>query len=117
MKLLTDALSLSLASHSASDPLTQFACAFSALIHDVNHVGVSNTQLAKEEVPIAGRHKGRSMAEQNSLDSSWDLLMQPQHNRLRDLLFATNIDLVRFRQVSDENLLRLKNLETVASFP
>ena len=30
-----------------SDPLTQFACAFSALIHDVDHVGVSNAQLGK----------------------------------------------------------------------
>jgi len=59
MKLPTDALSLLLASHSASDPLTQFACAFSALIHDVDHVGVSNAHLAKEEVPIAGRHKAK----------------------------------------------------------
>ena len=26
-----------------SDPLTQFACAFSALIHDVDHQGIPNT--------------------------------------------------------------------------
>lgn len=40
-----------------SDPLTQFACAFSALIHDADHVGVSNAQLVLEGVPIAKRHK------------------------------------------------------------
>ena len=39
-----------------SDPLTQFACAFSALIHDVDHVGVSNAQLVKEGVPIAQKY-------------------------------------------------------------
>ena len=36
-----------------SDPLTQFACAFSALIHDVDHVGVSNAQLGKCYVWVA----------------------------------------------------------------
>jgi 3'5'-cyclic nucleotide phosphodiesterase len=39
-----------------SDPMTQFACAFSALIHDVDHVGVSNAQLVLEGVPIAKKY-------------------------------------------------------------
>jgi hypothetical protein len=33
-----------------SDPLTQFAVIFSALIHDVDHWGVSNNELIKEGV-------------------------------------------------------------------
>jgi hypothetical protein len=41
-----------------SDPLTQFACIFSAFIHDVDHIGVPNTQLIKENTTIAG-FKGR----------------------------------------------------------
>ena len=87
--LFTDVL-YTLSSHTygiTSDPLTQFACAFSALIHDVgewhlfclvlelalktnqqlvlpDHVGVSNAQLVKEGVPIAAKYKERSVAEQ-----------------------------------------------------
>ena len=45
-----------------SDPLTRFACAFSALIHDVDHVGVSNAQLVKEESPLAAQYNDRSVA-------------------------------------------------------
>jgi hypothetical protein len=36
-----------------SDLLTQFACVFSALIHDVDHQGVPNTQLVVEKTDIA----------------------------------------------------------------
>lgn len=82
-----------------SDPLTQFACAFSALIHDVDHVGVSNAQLVKEGVPIAKQYQDRSVAEQRSLDLSWSLLMSPNYHALREFLFPTQDDLVRFRQL------------------
>ena len=82
-----------------SDPLTQFACAFSALIHDVDHVGVSNAQLVKEGVPLAFRYSERSVAEQNSLDLSWDLLMCSDYKMLRGFLFPTQTELVRFRQL------------------
>ena len=83
-----------------SDPLTQFACAFSALIHDVDHVGVSNAQLVKEGVPLVEIYGERSVAEQNSLDLSLDLLMSSDYDTLRAFLFPTKTDLVRFRQVS-----------------
>ena len=42
-------LSMTLHDHTfgiTSDPLTQFACVFSALIHDVDHAGVPNAQLS-----------------------------------------------------------------------
>ena len=51
-----------------SDPITQFAIVFSALIHDVDHLGVSNGQLIKENVPIASSYQNKSIAEQNSID-------------------------------------------------
>jgi len=47
------------------DPLTQLACVFSALIHDVDHQGVPNSQLVKENAYIASVYKNRSVAEQN----------------------------------------------------
>jgi hypothetical protein len=49
-----------------SDPLTQFACVFSALIHDVDHLGIPNAQIVKEKLPLANHYKNQSVAEQNS---------------------------------------------------
>ena len=59
-----------------SDPLTQFGILFSALIHDMDHQGISNNQLIKEESPLAEKYKNKSIAEQNSVDLAWDLLME-----------------------------------------
>lgn len=50
-----------------SDPLTQLAVIFSALIHDVDHTGVPNAQLVKEGAEIASIYKNKSVAEQNSI--------------------------------------------------
>ena len=62
-------------------------------------MGVSNAQLVKEGVPIATKYNERSVAEQNSLDLSWDLLMSSKYANLRSYLFPTEADLVRFRQL------------------
>ena len=82
-----------------SDPLTHFACAFSALIHDVDHYGVSNAQLVKEGDALAKKYKDRSVAEQNSLDLSWNLLMKPEYEDLREFLFPSTEERRRFRQL------------------
>ncbi|CAB9515790.1 Receptor-type guanylate cyclase gcy [Seminavis robusta] len=82
-----------------SDPLTQFACAFSALIHDADHVGVSNAQLVKEGTDLAVKYRERSVAEQNSLDLSWDLLMEPRFETFRSFVFSDSAELTRFRQL------------------
>eukprot|EP00980_Cylindrotheca_fusiformis_P030347 scaffold24674_cov127-Cylindrotheca_fusiformis.AAC.1 len=66
-----------LAGHSygiTSDPLTQFAVVFSAVIHDVDHPGVPNIQLVKENTRSAQIYK-KSIAEQISMELSWDMLM------------------------------------------
>lgn len=42
-----------------SDPLTSFAVVFCALIHDVDHCGVPNGQLVKENAPVATFYKGK----------------------------------------------------------
>ncbi|KAG7366377.1 adenylate/guanylate cyclase [Nitzschia inconspicua] len=83
-----------------SDPLTLFAIVFSALIHDVDHPGVSNVQLAKESPEVAEHYKNKSIAEQNSFDISWDLLMGNQFKTLRKAIFPRQSDLLRFRQVA-----------------
>ena len=65
------------------DPMALFAITFSALIHDVDHQGVSNMQLAKEQPEMALHYRSKSVAEQNSLDVAWDGLMQPKFDALR----------------------------------
>ena len=47
-----------------SDPLTQFACVLSALIHDADHPGVPNAQLVKEGNNLATFYQNQSVAEQ-----------------------------------------------------
>ncbi len=44
-----------------SDPLSQFAIVLSALIHDVDHSGVPNGQLAKENPDRAAVYRNKSM--------------------------------------------------------
>jgi hypothetical protein len=82
-----------------SNPLSQFAQVFCALVHDVDHQGVSNFQLVKEDVPIARLYKHRSIAEQNSIDISWDLLMDPNYADLRKAIYCSETELAHFRQL------------------
>jgi hypothetical protein len=83
-----------------SDPLTLLAIVFSALIHDTDHRGVSNVQLCKEDASMAALYHKKSVAEQNSLDTAWAVLMSEEFEELRATLFATRADLLRFRQVA-----------------
>jgi hypothetical protein len=81
------------------DPMAAFAIVFSALIHDVDHQGVSNAQLIKEEPEASAVYRNKSVAEQNSLDVSWDLLMEDRFLNLRKAIFGNRTELMRFRQL------------------
>jgi hypothetical protein len=65
-----------------SDPLAQFAVVFAALVHDVDHPGVSNAQLVQEKDDMAVRYEGKSPAENHSLTLAWDTLIQPEYQDL-----------------------------------
>jgi hypothetical protein len=75
------------------------AIIFSTLIHDVDHTGVSNGQRNKENPELAEKYRQRSVAEQNSVDVAWELLMEPQFENLQRCIFATDSELSRFRQL------------------
>ena len=81
------------------DPLTTFACIFTALIHDVDHFGVPNTQLIKENPRLAKTYENRSVAEQNSFNEAWELFTQGPYSNLRATLFVEEDELSRFRQI------------------
>lgn len=82
-----------------SDPLTQLACVFSALIHDADHPGVPNQQLVKENRNLAAIYKNRSVAEQNSIDLAWGLLMDIRFKNLVAAICGTEPEMIRFRQL------------------
>jgi hypothetical protein len=82
-----------------SDPMAVFAIVFAALIHDVDHQGVSNVQLIKEEPAMGELYRNKSVAEQNSLDVAWDMLMSPRFKNLRKYIFGTQSELLKFRQL------------------
>jgi 3'5'-cyclic nucleotide phosphodiesterase len=88
-----------------SDPIAQLAIVFSALIHDVDHRGCSNTRLAAEEPILATQYRHKSIAEQNSLDLAWGLLMTNQFTQLRRAVFRTNSNLLHFRHVIVNSVL------------
>ena len=80
------------------DPLIQFSCVFAGLVHDVDHSGESNATLIKIGHPLAALYNFKSVAEQNSLDLCWKLLMQPKYGALQEAIFDNCQDeLERFR--------------------
>lgn len=83
----------------SSDPLCQLAIVFSALIHDVDHTGIPNAQLVKEQTPLAAKYDNKSVAEQNSVDIAWEILMEDQYQALRDCIFENDAERRRFRQL------------------
>jgi len=82
----------------SSDPLVQFACIFSALIHDVDHSGMPNHQLIKENPALAQLYK-TSAAERNSLDIAWTLLRQDKFSSLWEAICGQIEEQILFRQL------------------
>jgi hypothetical protein len=82
-----------------SDPLVAFAIVFSALIHDVGHQGISNVRLAKEEPSLGEQYHNQSVAEQNSIDVAWEIFMSSRFDKLRQYIFISRAEMMRFRQL------------------
>jgi len=109
-----------------SDPLTQFSCVLSALIHDADHSGVPNATLVKEDTEIAKQYQNKSVAEQNSVDLCWNLLMDSDYKELRQTIYDTDGELKRFRQlvvnsvmatdIVDKELKNLRNARWETAF-
>ena len=83
-----------------SDPLTQFSVILSALIHDLDHPGIPNTQLTKENDEMARLYNNKSIAEQHSIDAAWELLMEGAYSELRSAIYSNKEELLRFRQLT-----------------
>jgi hypothetical protein len=89
-------------------PLTQFAVVYAAMIHDVDHAGVSNDQLIKEGARIARMYNNKSVAENHSFNLAFGYLMQPEFEDLVDCICGTEnkqSELERFSQVLQNAVL------------
>eukprot|EP00977_Amphora_coffeiformis_P003945 scaffold792_cov163-Amphora_coffeaeformis.AAC.4 len=82
-----------------NNPLTHFALVFSALIHDVGHLGVSNAQLVKENSPLAIAYHNKSVLEQQSVDLGFALLMDDSFANLRAAIYSNEEEFKLFRQL------------------
>jgi 3'5'-cyclic nucleotide phosphodiesterase len=62
-------------------------------------LGVPNGQLVKENAHIATLYQGKCVAEQNSIDLAWNLLMDPHYEALRECIYTNEDEFRRFRQL------------------
>ena len=88
-----------------SDPLCRFAIVFSALVHDVDHSGVPNSTLMEECDPLTRAYKNKSVAEQNSIEIAWNLLLGPEFSNLRQQIYTSKEEYHRFRQLVVNSVL------------
>lgn len=79
------------------DPLMQFAMVLSALIHDVDHRGIPNRQLALEDEDLAIKYNDQSIAENESLFIGFSELLKSKYGKLRKVIFPERSDYRRFR--------------------
>ena len=69
------------------------------LISFTEHDGVPNAQLVKEETDLAVKYQNQSVAEQNSVDVAWSLLMDPRFKDLRAAIYCDEEEMVHFRKL------------------
>jgi 3'5'-cyclic nucleotide phosphodiesterase len=81
------------------DPLIRFGCALSALVHDIDHQGVSNMQLVNEGAALAARYNNKAVAEQNSIDIAWAVFMSDEFSEFRQAVCPSEHQLQRLRQL------------------
>jgi 3'5'-cyclic nucleotide phosphodiesterase len=60
---------------------------------------LSNDQLVDGEYPIAKVYNDECIAEQNSINVAWSILMKSELKELRECLFIIDGELQRFRQI------------------
>jgi len=83
----------------ASHPVTQFSSVLAALIHDVVHPGVPNFVLVNENDPLVAKYTNKSVAEQQSFNVAWNLLMKPEYEELRSCIYTNEDEFACFRSV------------------
>lgn len=82
-----------------NDPLMHFLLIFCALIHDVEHKGIPNRQLAMEDDELAILYNDQSIAENRSLAIGFTELLKDEYATLRAAIFKSDEEYRRFRKM------------------
>lgn len=69
-------------------------CSFS-----VDHRGVPNGRLGQEDKALANAYKNKSVAEQNSIEIGWEILLSDEFEAFRSCIFDDEAGLQHFRQL------------------
>jgi len=81
------------------DPVALFGLLFAALIHDVEHMGVTNQQMVQEDDQLALQFNDTSIHEQRSLHLAFREFLKDSYSDLRSVLFATPENYRHFRSL------------------
>lgn len=88
-----------------SDPLTQFAVVLAALVHAVDHRGISNETLASADPELKAKYGSNALTEKLSFEKAWEKLQSPYFENLRRCIYADETEKKRFRQVLVNSVL------------
>lgn len=81
------------------DPVALLALLFAALIHDVEHQGIPNRQLAQEDDRLAVLYNDQSIAENWSIYVAFSEWLQDEFNAVRKVIFPEKDEYFRFRKI------------------
>lgn len=65
----------------------------------MDHEGVPNAQLEKEKPEMGKKFKHKAIAEQNSVEMAFDILMKPEFYDLRRIIYRSEEEMRRFRRL------------------
>lgn len=85
-----------------NDPVAHLCLVFAALVHDVDHTGICNSDLVKEGSELSILYNNLSIAEQHSLAIAFSTLFEPSYEALRDAVFPASEDYLKFMDVVTE---------------
>ena len=89
----------------SSSALTQFAVVLAAIIHDVDHSGVPNATLVAEKDPLALKYGNASVAENNSIDLAWHMIMKEEYSDFRACIGTTDDEIEGFHLMLENIVL------------
>ena len=89
-----------------TDPLMHLLAIFVGLIHDVEHQGIPNRQLALEDDELAILYNDQSIAENRSLTIGFRELLQNDYSNLRKAMFVKDEEYRRFRKAATQLVLQ-----------
>jgi Adenylate and Guanylate cyclase catalytic domain/3'5'-cyclic nucleotide phosphodiesterase len=81
------------------DPLMRFAAVFAALIHHVDHRGLTDEELTLENAAVVAVYGDQSVAVQNAIDIAWKAFVDGPYGDLRACVWATDEERDRFHQL------------------